>query len=1298
MDLDVSKIVSLNKASHTIDDPIIILKKRNFDVIGEIPFFSNWKLSLRGMEIDEIFFDVYKELNGIKCPVWDKINDLAIIEVRGYGHFEISVSLDEQSESIKSVIGQSLEVELGQAMLYDLHINDDDATTMEQTEYNNEDFDEYGNFIPTVFYNESDPKHSLLHRVLADKAPHWSIGHVPLYIATTNTIAGNTKPEPVSSFQRTYTADGTSIYDFLMGDVAEETNVIFIFDTYKRTINCYNSEDYVWTDGTDTITIVGYGEDTTILVDRDNIANQLTISGDVDSVKNCFKVSGGDDVVTSYLRAANVTGTDYIWCFSQAQLDDMPTELVEKLNSYNKLVKASKEEYVGENGIFTKLCKAYDNYSYYESELMPNVSLEETTASDEYAKVIAGFNSMQVGVYSYDNFNNNLFIGITNNVVAMAQICVDARYEVEAVEGSTSYNSATHKWTGKLKVYRKSDETDSYTSSTAITLPITENELEYTRQKIQIKLAECSVVDFEFDTAHVASETTRLTKYFMDNYCRVQLKSIYDGYESCVSILSDLMSKNDSIVAKELSTKYVTIRNIAQKCLSNREAQVSAYLEEIDDLTAQQEEFQTNLNFEKYLGADLFKVFCMYRRDGEYSNENYISDGKSDSEILQIAQELLQVAEQEIKKACVLQLSITTDLNNLLAIPAFEPLYDSFSLYNYIRVWVDDKLYKLRLFAIDYDSSSPDKIQVTFADNIKCVDGNITELQNMYKSVTSIASSYSATMRQAESGEKAKNEVANLMNNGLNAALMQVKNSKNNEVTLGDYGLLCREMTDDGIYSDKQLRLIGKGLYITDTNWQSLRACIGETTDNNYGVIADTLIGNLIAGNKLIISNDSGTVKITGNGINIEGGYLKLKKNGCSVEIDPMQLKDPNNQKIMSIDANGDNIFHINRNGDGYFKGKIEAGSGNIGGWDINENSLIKTNEKDNCLQLDADGLALITYNKAKDQKTVFTNGKINFKIGDTDYLSCYVTNWNSTTYNGMNFYSNKDSKYLCLGYDGEPGSKTYAPSLVLNYGLNPNGYTEKILMYDNTRFLGNIHMTGQLLFGNGSNGFYYSDTNDPYCIGRFGVGGTANNNYMLNVNGSAYVTDALDISGTTCIGGTNYGYKVNVKGDILCHSTDTYNAAHMIVQNSSHKGALAVNGKDFGLWDFTYSKWMIRVKEDGTVTVASTMSDKNLKKNIKDTSVNNALDQILAINHKEFDFVQGNRHKDIGYIAQELEEINPLMVNKPDSEDDVYTVDSFYMESLITKAIQEMSEKYDNEIAELKNEIRELKEKLGNK
>ena len=84
------------------------------------------------------------------------------------------------------------------------------------------------------------------------------------------------------------------IYDFLMNDVAKESNVIFTFDTYSRTINCYNAEDYIWVNpnnNTEIITIDAIGEDTTILVDKDNIANQITISGDKDSVKNCFRVS-----------------------------------------------------------------------------------------------------------------------------------------------------------------------------------------------------------------------------------------------------------------------------------------------------------------------------------------------------------------------------------------------------------------------------------------------------------------------------------------------------------------------------------------------------------------------------------------------------------------------------------------------------------------------------------------------------------------------------------------------------------------------------------------------------------------------------------------------------------------------------------------------------------------------------------------------------------------------------------------------------------------------------------------------
>ena len=44
--------------------------------------------------------------------------------------------------------------------------------------------------------------------------------------------------------------------------------------------------------------------------------------------------------------------------------------------------------------------------------------------------------------------------------------------------------------------------------------------------------------------------------------------------------------------------------------------------------------------------------------------------------------------------------------------------------------------------------------------------------------------------------------------------------------------------------------------------------------------------------------------------------------------------------------------------------------------------------------------------------------------------------------------------------------------------------------------------------------------------------------------------------------------------------------------------------------------------------------------------------DQLLKINHREFNWKSSGEYTDIGYIAQELETINPRLVMKPVSKD----------------------------------------------
>lgn len=106
--------------------------------------------------------------------------------------------------------------------------------------------------------------------------------------------------------------------------------------------------------------------------------------------------------------------------------------------------------------------------------------------------------------------------------------------------------------------------------------------------------------------------------------------------------------------------------------------------------------------------------------------------------------------------------------------------------------------------------------------------------------------------------------------------------------------------------------------------------------------------------------------------------------------------------------------------------------------------------------------------------------------------------------------------------------------------------------------------------------------------------------------------------------------------------------------------------------------------------TFAASSSDRRLKKNIKDTSVH-ALDILMQIKHKEFDWIDTGRHIDVGYIAQEMEEISDDLVIKPDSEEDSYGIDTFYLQGVMTKAMQEQQEMIES----MQLKIQELERKI---
>ena len=758
-------------------------------------------------------------------------------------------------------------------------------------QHNRDDFDKDGNFIPTVFYNPDDKNHSLLHRVIADKAPHWDIGYVTPYIS----LDDDYTIEQSTQFQRTFTADGTSIYDFLTQDVAEQANVVFIFDTIHRLINCYSLSNGLDENGD--LKHIAIGSDTNVYISKENLAQEIVLESNKDEIKNCFRIKGGDDTINAYVRAINVTGSNYIYKFDKFQQEDMPKELIVRLNEYQKEIEIRKPQY---QKTVEELFKAYDRKSELESSMMPGNADDSvdkwiaTTAKEMYDSIKQQLIDNKVGVFKLSDYNKNYFIGVSNNVEAMANIYNDSRFTLKMMSDKCSYDPTTATWTGNFTLTKVDDESDYYPKTEeqkdqtfSVSIVGEENEGLFIKQKIMRKLNSQGILDIDEDIYKYLSENEEFTDEkrkevydYFNQYSLARLKSFRDGYDACISTLQDSNIVSTDTNKNLLYDRYRTLFNITSELYNLRQSQVDKQINLISDIQNKQAEIQSGLDLETFLGVELYNIMCMYRREDTYENSNYVSDNLSDSECLKKAQELVDIATKELNKACVVQRTISTTLNNIFAIPEFEPLWDSFQLYNYIRIRTDDELLKLRIIGVEVSGDTTSDFSVTFADKIESADGTTSDTKSILDQAQSMATSYNSTVVQAKQGKNAKNIFTDIYNNGLNAANAMIKTDDSESVTISSGGILAKRMDDVGFYGDKQLRITGNLIVMTNNNWETVAMAIGETsftdpytgeTSNGYGVIAENLVGKMMLTKKLYVASENGNVQIDRNGITLSG-------------------------------------------------------------------------------------------------------------------------------------------------------------------------------------------------------------------------------------------------------------------------------------------------------------------------------------------------------------------------------------------------------------------------------------------
>lgn len=897
------------------EPPTLVLAKRNGDKLGMLPARSI-NISDSMNDASEIVFNVYKYENGVKCNLWDDITDFKLVYcVEWNMWFEITVELDESIESVKTVSCTSLgHAELSQIMLYDIEINTEEDIARDEYE------------IPTVLYNPEHPEASLLNRIM-EKASHYRIVHVDDTIADIQRMFSFDDTSLYDAFQEI----AEEIYCLFDLDVKSDENgviqrTISVYDLESNCIACGYRGEFTGKcpECGSTDINEGYGDDTTILLTSDELSESVNLRNDTGSVKNCFKLEAGDDLMTAAIRSCNPNGSDYIWYITDDSKKDMSDELVAKLDEYDEQYAYYQNDYVvlsTANDIVNKYNALVDKYRAYDkdiqkiatpikgysalmgayfhtidlelylrNELMPSIEINKKTAAEEAKKLTAA----ALSPVAVENVKILSDITADNIVLSMAKIVVDStRFKVKVENSSLADSGDTKKWTGSFTLTNYSDEEDTATSST-ITVVINDDYETFVKQKIDKALNK----DDTDDVSIVGLFKLELDEFKAElkEHCLNRLSSFRDACQTCIDILieqgiadKETWSEDEGGLYDKLYVPYLEKMSALDEEMVLRESELAIIVGKKNEdgevevyglenyLMEEQAKIQKILDFAAFIGDKLWEEFCSFRREDKYSNENYISDGLNNTELLEHAREFIKVAQNELYKSAELQRSISADMYNLLVISKFSSLVEYFEIGNWIRVMVDDELYKLRLinYEIDYDDIG--ELPVEFSDAVK-MKSSASDIQSILDQASSMATSYDTVKRQAQQGEKSNTRLNNFVNDGLDLTNSKIVGEADNQnITWDSHGILCREyipMTDS--YDDRQLKIINRGLYVTTDNWETSKAGIGnflmynpETgeRESRYGVIADTLVGNLIIGKKVGVYTEDNSITLGDNGL-----------------------------------------------------------------------------------------------------------------------------------------------------------------------------------------------------------------------------------------------------------------------------------------------------------------------------------------------------------------------------------------------------------------------------------------------
>ncbi len=365
----------------------------------------------------------------------------------------------------------------------------------------------------------------------------------------------------------------------------------------------------------------------------------------------------------------------------------------------------------------------------------------------------------------------------------------------------------------------------------------------------------------------------------------------------------------------------------------------------------------TNVSFATNFTPSQLVELNEFIYENTYKNENIIiTDIMTQVQIQEQQEHLYEQAQSVLSRISQPRYEFDLESVNYTAISDFNVFTSQTEVGTTVTAELQTGIYITAvLLEIIFGFNDPTQFTLKFSNRLRIDNGNFV-YSDLMGSVMKTGSTVSFDASAWSNwDENYKDDVTLFIESALNTANNEIINSDKQEITLTQNGLRGKTYISEGVYNPTQVWLTSSLLAFTDNNWASAKLALGKITlpggGTGFGLVAQYLVGNIIAGNSLNISNAGNNFLLNATGAYLNNAFLNLTTGASRILLDPtnafliQQNVSGSWVNKFRVDSNTGNVtFSGNLSGaSGTFSGSIIATTGSIGGWTINTDGISDT-------------------------------------------------------------------------------------------------------------------------------------------------------------------------------------------------------------------------------------------------------------------------------------------------------------------------------------------------------------------